>query len=46
MNALCSFLKEEGILIDNSNHLRLVTHLDISTKDIEAAIQAFKAFFY
>ncbi|MBC2703194.1 low-specificity L-threonine aldolase [Desulfobacula sp.] len=46
MNALCSFLKEKGILIDNSNHLRLVTHLDISTQDIEAAIQAFKAFFY
>ena len=45
MDALCSILKEKGILIDTSNHLRLVTHLDISTEDIEVTIQAFKAFF-
>ncbi|MBU8910299.1 MAG: low-specificity L-threonine aldolase [Desulfobacterales bacterium] len=46
MDALCDFLKEKGILIDKSNNLRLVTHLDISTKDIDDTIQAFKAFFY
>ncbi|WP_299977723.1 low-specificity L-threonine aldolase [Desulfobacula sp.] len=46
MDVLCDFLKEKGILIDKSNDLRLVTHLDISTEDIEVTIQAFKAFFY
>lgn len=45
MDALYRFLKEKGIIIDKSNHLRLVTHLDISTQDIEVTIQAFKAFF-
>lgn len=45
MDALYRFLKEKGIIIDKSNHLRLVTHLDISTKDIEVTIQAFKSFF-
>ncbi len=45
MNTLFNFLKEKGISIDKSNHLRLVTHLDISTEDIEITIQAFKAFF-
>ena len=45
MDELYIFLKEKGILIDKSNPLRLVTHLDISTKDIKVTIQAFKAFF-
>ena len=45
MGPLCGFLKEKGIIIDKSNHLRLVTHLDISKKDIDDTIQAFKAFF-
>ncbi len=45
IDALYNFLKEKGILIDKSNNLRLVTHLDISTEDIEITIQAFKAFF-
>jgi threonine aldolase len=45
MDALYNFLKEKGIIIDKSNNLRLVTHLDISTEDIEVTIQAFKAFF-
>lgn len=45
MNRLCGFLKEKGILIDNSNHLRLVTHLDISGEAIEETIKAFREFF-
>jgi len=45
MNALCDFLKKENIIIDKSNNLRLVTHMDISTRDIESTIKAFKAFF-
>ena len=45
MDAFYNFLKENRIIIDKSNHLRLVTHLDISTEDIEVTIQAFKAFF-
>ena len=45
MDALCNFLKKKGIIIDKSNNLRLVTPLDISTKNIEVAIKAFKAFF-
>ncbi len=45
MNDLCAFLRARGIIIDNSRHLRLVTHLDISSQDIEDAIAAFTAFF-
>ncbi len=45
MNRLCSFLKEKGIIIDTSNHLRLVTHLDVSKEDIDETIRMFKQFF-
>lgn len=45
MTELCGFLKKQGILIDNANPLRLVTHLDISEQDIDRAIQAFDDFF-
>ncbi|WP_300460167.1 low-specificity L-threonine aldolase [Desulfobacula sp.] len=45
MASLGQFLNEKGIRIDNSNHLRLVTHLDISRQDIEETIEAFRAFF-
>ena len=45
MNRLCRFLKERGVIIDNSNHLRLVTHLDISYEDVDDIIRAFKQFF-
>ncbi len=45
MNKLYSFLKQRGIIIDKSNHLRLVTHLDISKKDIDDTVKAFKEFF-
>ena len=45
MDALCVCLKEKNIIIDKSNDLRLVTHLDISKEDIDYTIKAFKAFF-
>ena len=45
MNALHTFLNEKNILIDKSSHLRLVTHLDISKKDIDQTLVAFRSFF-
>jgi threonine aldolase len=45
MNRLCGFLKEKGIIIDTANHLRLVTHLDISAKDVDYTIESFRQFF-
>ncbi|MCM2285118.1 MAG: low-specificity L-threonine aldolase [Desulfobacula sp.] len=45
MDRLCGFLKEKEIIIGTANHLRLVTHLDISAKDIEETIEAFREFF-
>ncbi|MCK5162183.1 MAG: low-specificity L-threonine aldolase [Desulfobacula sp.] len=45
MDTLYDFLKEKGIIIDKNNNLRLVTHLDISSPDIDYTIKAFKAFF-
>jgi len=44
MKKLCSFMKERGVIIDSSNHLRLVTHLDISEEDIEETLKAFREF--
>ncbi|WP_459914745.1 beta-eliminating lyase-related protein [Desulfocicer niacini] len=40
-NGLSSFMKERGILISGEDHLRLVTHLNISS----SVIEGFKAFF-
>ncbi len=45
MSNLCKFLKQKGVVIDTSSHLRLVTHLDISKEDIDYSIQTFKDFF-
>jgi threonine aldolase len=45
MNRLCGFLKGKGIIIDTANHLRLVTHLDISAKDVDYTIESFRQFF-
>lgn len=42
---LAAFLKERGILTLMSPNLRLVTHGDLSTEDIDAAIAAFRAFY-
>jgi len=43
--ALAEHLKQHGILILSNANLRLVTHLDVSRKDIDVVIAAFKAFF-
>ncbi|OQY51881.1 MAG: low-specificity L-threonine aldolase [Desulfobacteraceae bacterium 4572_89] len=42
IRSLYAHLKEKGIIIDQSNHLRLVTHLDITPQDIEHTIGAFR----
>jgi len=42
---LAVYLKDAGVLIDTGNPIRLVTHLDVSTKDIHRAISQFKSFF-
>ena len=44
-DGLSSFMKDQGILISGDDHLRLVTHLNISSDDIDTVIDAFKAFF-
>ncbi len=42
--ALQAFLAERGIRISPAPRLRLVTHLDVSADDIEAAVAAFAAY--
>lgn len=42
---LQAHLKTNGILIGTGNPLRLVTHLDISTRDVDKAIAAFGDYF-
>ncbi len=42
---LYQHLKTKKILIDQSNHLRLVTHLDITRQDIDQTIGVFHSFF-
>ena len=43
--ALKGFLAEKGVLISSGNPVRLVTHLDVSTGDIQAAVNAFKDYY-
>lgn len=42
---LASFLNEQGILISGRESIRLVTHLDVTSSDVERVIAAFGAFF-
>ena len=42
---LTSFLKERGILVSGRGSFRLVTHLDITTSDIQKVTEAVKDFF-
>jgi len=42
---LYEHLKKNKIIIDPTRHLRLVTHMDITPKDIEHTIGAFTSFF-
>ncbi|SLM28192.1 L-allo-threonine aldolase, PLP-dependent [Desulfamplus magnetovallimortis] len=44
-SGLSTFMMEHGILINGYDNLRLVTHLDVSRKDIERVIESFHAFF-
>ena len=41
---LTEFLRHRGIVIQGSNTIRLVTHLDIGESDIEQVVEAFKAY--
>jgi threonine aldolase len=43
--ALQKFLRQKGILIKAARRTRLVTHLDVSEKDILSVVAAFKEFF-
>ena len=45
INDLHRFLKIKGIIIDKSNDVRLVTHLDISKEDIDYTIKTFNEYF-
>jgi len=45
VDGLARHLKDAGILILPNANLRLVTHLDVSRKDVDAVIGAFNAYF-
>ena len=42
---LAAFLQAQGILISPAKHLRLVTHLDIATRDLKRVFAAISSFF-
>ncbi|MGD9221961.1 MAG: low-specificity L-threonine aldolase [Desulfobacteraceae bacterium] len=42
---LASALKEQGILINGGQRVRLVTHMDLGSKQIRKTVDAMKAFF-
>ena len=44
-DALASYLKAAGVLIDIGNPIRLVTHLDIGIADIHRAVSLFESYF-
>jgi threonine aldolase len=43
--SLADYLKDAGVLINVGNPVRLVTHLDVGTADIQRAVSLFKAYF-
>lgn len=43
--ALQAHLREKGVLINSGNPIRMVTHLDVSQKDIEEAVEKIKGYF-
>jgi threonine aldolase len=45
VDALVQHMQGQGIVILANPNLRLVTHLDVSRKDVDTVIAAFKAFF-
>ncbi len=42
---LAGFMEQRGIVMDKGDDLRLVTHLDVSSEDIDTVITAFKEFY-
>lgn len=42
---LAERIKRDGILISGRKHIRLVTHLDLSSQDIEYTVKKFKDYF-
>ncbi len=42
---LIDYMKDKGVLVSGRYKLRLVTHLDINSKDIEYTVNRFKEFF-
>lgn len=44
-DALADHMENHGILIDRDSHLRLVTHLDVNSGDIQKVIREFQAFY-
>ncbi len=44
-DALAAYLKDAGVLIEIGNPLRLVTHMDVDTKDIQRAISLFGSYY-
>ena len=43
---LQEFTKSKGILIGGYGSIRLVTHLDINSDDIDRVVEAFKDFYF
>ncbi len=43
--ALAAYLKDAGVLINIGNPIRLVTHLDVNTEDINRAVSLFGSYF-
>lgn len=44
-DALAEFLRQHGILIISGKTTRLVTHLDVTTDDVQSVVRRFKDFF-
>jgi threonine aldolase len=43
--ALCTYLQEQGILVDPGNTIRLVTHLDVSREEVLTATRVIQGFY-
>ncbi|MEE9596804.1 MAG: beta-eliminating lyase-related protein, partial [Acidiferrobacterales bacterium] len=44
-DTLAKFLRQHGILIASDKTTRLVTHLDVTTDDVQSVVRRFKDFF-
>jgi threonine aldolase len=43
--ALADYLKDEGVLVDGGNPIRLVTHMDVGTEDIHRTVSLFESYY-